>query len=356
MKSKIILSITIITIIFSAAFYFSREKSVAEETTQKNPITVTLQSVKNSRYFKETINYPAILSSENQVNLIANNSGIISKINFDLGKNVYRNQKLATVDSLGIISTTGENGLKDSQIQSLELTVKSAEQGYKLARDNYRKDDTYANKKAKEIAAINLSSAQTNLKGALDGQFIIAPISGTVSQKNVSLGDSVNTGQVIATISQLDKLKIQFFVNKEELSYFKIGDLVNIKENETAVQGKISLISPLADESTKRFMIEAIPVENKKFLIGSVANVEFDINYQPAIEGNLILPLAAITISQNESYIFINKDGKSKKVLATIHRVLGEMAEIKADLDENDLIIVNGNKLLKEGDAITLKK
>lgn len=356
MKSKLILSITIISVIFASAFYFSREKSVADETAQKNPIAVATQLAKNSHSFRKTTTYPAILSSENQVNLIANTNGIISNINFDLGKNVYRNQKLAIVDSLGIASSTGENGLRNSQIQALELTVKSAEQSYKLARDNYRKDDTYANKKAKEIAEINFYSAQANLRGALDGQFVIAPISGTISQKNVSLGDSVDNGQIIATISQLDKLKIQFFVNKEELPYFKIGNLVNIKENENSTQGKISTISPQADENTKRFMIEAIPVENNNFLIGSVANVEFDINYQPAMEGNLILPLAAITISQNENYIFIDKDSKAKKIPVTIHKVLGEMAEIKADLDENDSIVIQGNKLLKEGDTLTLKK
>jgi RND family efflux transporter MFP subunit len=185
---------------------------------------------------------------------------------------------------------------------------------------------------------------------------VSAPISGTITQKFVSTGDSINAGQSIATISKLNKIEIQFFVNKEELSYFKIGDEISIKENNLAYPGKITLISPQADETTKRFLVEATPIENKQLIIGSVVSVEFSIDYLPQSNENIILPLSAITISQNESYIFIAKDQKVQKVSVVIVKVFGEMAEIKTSLAPQDEIVTDGSRIIKEGDEIVIKK
>lgn len=348
MKFKFIISTLSIVLLALLAFYFTQKKAVSNEIEENKPVTVTTQSVKDSRTFKKVTNYPAILESENQIEITANASGVITQLNFDLGKNVYKNQRLATIDSSGTVSAPGGNGLKSAQIQSLELAVLSAKENYKLAKDNYKKDDSYANKKAKEIAEIGVLSAEAALRGALDGQFIVAPIAGTITQKNVSVGDSVSLGQAIATISQLGNLKVQFFVNKEELSYFKIGEIINLKENGNIIPAKISRISPQADENTKRFMLEAIPTDKNNLLIGSVITAEFTIDYVPTQKENIILPLSAITTGQNESYIFIVQEGKAHKIVVKIEKVFGEMAEIKADLNETNSIIIDGNKLLKE--------
>jgi RND family efflux transporter MFP subunit len=356
MKLKLFASIILIAIVTVLAFRFSQKKPTADDIAIKNPITVSTQTVLNSRGFEKLISYPGIFASEQQITLTAASSGTVRQINFDLGKNVSQNQKLITIDSSGNLSNLGENGLRDSQIKSLELAVQIAQENYKLAKDNYEKDDSYGNKKAKEIADINRLAAQSALQGALDGQFVIAPISGTITQKFVSLGDSVNVGQTIATISKLGTLKIQFFADKEELSYFKVGDKISIRDNGTSSEGKISKISPSADENTKRFLIEATPLENKNFSPGSVVTVESNVKYLPESSENLILPLSAITIGQNENYIFIAENNIARKVNVEIIKISGETAEIKTALSNEDVIIIDGNKLLKENEEIVIEK
>ncbi len=356
MKPKFIISIIAVILIAILAFRFTQKKPAVEETALKKPVEVTAQTVANSNKFKKTINYPAIIASDQQITLAAATNGTVTSLNFDLGKNISQGQRLATIDSVGTISKRGENGLKDSRIQALELAVESADQSYRLAKKTHKHHENYANKRAKEIAEANLASAHATLNGALDERFVSAPISGTITQKFVSTGDSINAGQSIATISKLNKIEIQFFVNKEELSYFKIGDEISIKENNLAYPGKITLISPQADETTKRFLVEATPIENKQLIIGSVVSVEFSIDYLPQSNENIILPLSAITISQNESYIFIAKDQKVQKVSVVIVKVFGEMAEIKTSLAPQDEIVTDGSRIIKEGDEIVIKK
>lgn len=355
MKPKFIISVILIALIAILAFRFTQKKPATEETVTKKHLEISVQNVFDSRRFQKTISYPAIVESNQQITLTAAAEGTITQLNFDLGKNISQGQRLATVDQVGTNSSLGGSGLRDSRIQSLEAAVESADQRYRLAKKIHKNDDSYENKRAKEIAEIDLAEARNNLKGALDEQFISAPISGTITQKFVSVGDSVNAGQSIATISKLGNLEIHFFINKEELSYFKIGDEISIRENESTYPGKITLISPQADENTKRFLIEAVPIENKKLIIGSVINVDFNMSYLPQSPENIILPLSAITVSQNENYIFIIKDQKAQKINIEVIKVFGEMAEIKTNLDSQDEIIIDGSKLIKEGDEIIIK-
>ncbi|EKE21878.1 MAG: RND family efflux transporter MFP subunit [uncultured bacterium] len=355
MKSKLFISIILIAILATLAFRFSQKKPDTEEATVKKPTLVSTQTVSASYNFKKTATYPAIITSNQQVTLSATTSGTITQLNFDLGKNISQGQRLATIDNAGTISNFGESGLRDSRVRELESALEVADQNYRLAKKVYKNHENYTNKRLKEIAEAQLSSAKTALQGALDGQFVSAPISGTITQKFVSMGDSINSGQAIATISKLGKLEIQFFVDKEELPYLKVGDAVKVVENNNSVSAKISLVSPQADEKTKRFLIEATPADNQKLAIGSVVSVEFDINYSPQDQGNLILPLSSIIISQNETYIFIIKNGKAEKTNVEITKVFGEMAELKTTLNKEDQIIIDGSKLVKEGDEVVLE-
>ncbi|MFA6183482.1 MAG: efflux RND transporter periplasmic adaptor subunit [Parcubacteria group bacterium] len=355
MKLKLFASFIIILVIVTLAFRFSQKKTVVEDAITKNPINITTQSVKDSATFKKSIRYPAIIASDQQVNIIATASGTITKLNFDLGKKVYLGQNIITIDSRGNNSTVGENGLRSGQIQALESAVQSAEKSYKLAKENYQKTQSYANKKTREIAKINLIAAQNALNGSLDNQLLTAPITGTIIQKYISQGDSVNLGQTLATLSKTDLTKVQFFVDKNEVANLKIGSDIFITENDVTIEGKVTKIAPQADETTKRFLIEAMPNDKKPLIIGSVVTVTFDFNYSPQTAGNLILPLSAITIGQNESFIFINKNNQAQKVSVKIVRVDGEMAEIKTDITAETQIILEGNKLLQDGDKVTVK-
>lgn len=355
MKPRLIISVILIAIVATLAFRFSQKKPIIDETPSKKPITVSTQTASASHKSENTISYPAIITSDQQVTLTAGASGTLTRLNFDLGKNIFQGQRLATIDSVGTISSFGENGLKNSRVKELESAVESADQNYRLAKKTYEKHENYTNKRLKEIAEAQLASAEAALQGALDGQFVSAPISGTITQKFVSLGDSISAGQPIATISKLGAIKVQFFVDKEELSNFKINDEISIIEDNNSLTGKITAISPAADENTKRFLIEAAPTDSKKFIIGSVVRVEFEMDYLPEIQENLILPLSSIIISQNENYVFIVKNGQAKKVSVEIAKVFGEMAEIKVQLNPEDEIIIDGSRLVKEDDTVTIK-
>ncbi len=353
-KINLTLLIISVAIIFAAAFWFSRKESASAEDKTVKPLSVTVQSVAGSASLVQKIQYPAVTAGDQEVNLTAQTSGTITKLNFDLGSKVYQNMQLAKIDSIGNFGGFGENNLQNSSIQALEMGVKSAEESYKIAKDKYKEDDSYANKKGKSIAKISLEMAEANLAGALDTRLAVSPISGTIIERFVSQGDSVAVGQKLATISKTGLTKVKFFVDKEELSNLKAGMPIVINEDGNEISGTISRISPQADPTTRRFLVEAKPTGKTPLVLGSVINVSIEITKNPISGGNIILPLSAISIGQNESYIFIAENNKSKKINIEITKVIGEYAEIKVTLPSDAQIIIDGSKLVKNEDAITI--
>ena len=352
MKKKLIIAAVILVAIFALVIRFSKKQVATNQPTAKEALSVTTQSAIDSVSLKQTLEYPAITAGDQQITLSANVSGTITELNFDLGDKVSQGKQLIIIDEVGNNSGIGENNLKSYNVQALELSVESAEEKYKSAKRTYEDDKTYANKKAKEVAEIDLETAKVNLSGALNNRLVVSPISGTITQRLVSEGDSVSIGQKIATISKTALTKVQFFADKEELPNFEIGTKVSINEDGNDFPGIVTRISPVADAITKRFLIEAKPTGKNPLLIGSVINVSLGITRIPSVSGNLILPLSAITIGQNESYIFIVDNGHAKKVNIEIVKVQGEFAEIKTDISANAEIIINGSKLVQDGEEI----
>jgi len=353
MNKKIIVAAAALAAVFILTFVISKKRTAVEQSVPKEVLNVTTQSADASTKLAQVLEYPALTAGDQQITLSANAAGTITRINFDLGGKVFQGKQLAVIDEIGNNFEIGENGLKSAAVQALELEVESAEEKYKSAKRTYQDDKTYTNKKAKEVAEINLEIAETALNGALNNRLVISPISGTVTEKPVSQGDSVSVGQKIATISKTALTKVQFFVDKEDLSNFKIGTKISINEDGDVKEGIVIRISPQADPETKRFLIEASPSGKSPLLIGSVISVSLDVTRTPDTPGNLILPLSAITLSQNESHIFIIENGHAKKTAVSVEKVQGEYAEIKTDIAKDARIIIKGSKLVEDGEEVS---
>ena len=357
MKRILIPSVLVLILIAFWGYKKTNSQTTPPTVIEKTALPVGTQTIAESSTLKKTLLFPGTVMGKDEAKITAKSGGTITRVNFDLGKNVAQGQALAKIDDTGNNSDAGKNNFQSSQIQELEQSVRIAKESLVLAESDYKKIDSFANRSARDIAKRQYENAQIALSGALDSHLITAPISGTVISKNISLGDSVSVGQQIATISKTAQLKVQFFVDQEQFSHFSLGLAVNLIDNngETSL-AKITNISPQADAATKKFLIEAQPSEKNKLLSGTIINVTFDITEFPQKNDAILLPLSSITVGQNESYLFIVENGKAKKINVVIDNISGEIAEVKLELPKETQVIVSGNKSLKDSDVVEVKK
>jgi multidrug efflux pump subunit AcrA (membrane-fusion protein) len=261
----------------------------------------------------------------------------------------------------------------------------AADFGYQSAANQYATLKTKLDsqisvaKSQLDIASFQYQSAGTVLQGLYDIHLAIAPIDGTVTQKLVSAGDAVSAGQLLAVVSRPEDVKIVFYTDQDNLFYFRLGQAAEIKDNDgKSYAGKITAITPQADSLTRRFQIEVRPErtdlpaspagdKNAKpplaaetgasgvFVLGTVMDVIIPITKTAKNPDTAILPLSAIEVGQSGNYVFIIENGIAKKTQVEIVKVEGENAEVKIDLPEETLVIVDGNKLLADGDPVVVK-
>lgn len=248
------------------------------------------------------------------------------------------------------------------ELDNLQNGIKAAENQFKLAQVGYDNaisgQSSSINSKDQQLSGseISLDNARGQLRllaEQLDNLTVKSPISGQITSRLIEQGSEVRAGQKIGEISQTGLVKIIMQVSAEDSAKVRLGQEVKINK---LYAGKVNNINPAADPSSKKIQMEIL-FENKNNELIPETFVTIDIPTNKALDiktAGFFIPLKVITISQNENYIFTVKNEKAIKVPIELLRIEGETAEIKTDLQADDLIVIEGNKSLNDGDQVAI--
>jgi RND family efflux transporter MFP subunit len=367
-KKKIIVSIAIIMLFFLIVWRFSanRTASVAEEKPRE-PMKVSVQSAQDSKSFVRENIYPGNVVGDQEIKITAKSAGTVLVAPGEIGTKVGSGALLSKIDDTGSLAV-GESGLRSLQVQQAQSALEQAKESYDLAKSTYKNTKSSGSatkiqkntaKSQKEIAKMQYENLRLGLSGAIDNHIITSPISGIITSKDVSVGDSVSIGQTIATLSKTANVKVQFYVDQDQRNSLVRGqEVLALSPDNKTVLLEIANIAAAADQTTKRFLIEAFPKDRTAapILSGTILTVTLSHSVQPQDASDLILPLSAVNVGQNESYIYIFEKGVAKKIIVSVKSVNGEAAEISADIAPETLIITDGNKLVQDGETIVLNQ
>lgn len=165
--------------------------------------------------------YPAMLRSDHDVTIVARVSGMLEERHFEPGQRVEKGQTLYTIepDVYEAIVRQREADLASARANA-ELAQANANRYQRLLKQNsvsvQQRDQALADLK---VARANVAQAKAALDSAridLDYTSIEAPTSGMISLSEVNLGNLVNDGTELATITPLDPLEVRFQLPQEE--------------------------------------------------------------------------------------------------------------------------------------------
>ncbi|MFA7208778.1 MAG: efflux RND transporter periplasmic adaptor subunit [Parcubacteria group bacterium] len=354
-RRKVFISIFLLGLVAILAVFREGEKSLGVFVEEKKAVAVGVEKIERLKESRDRIKYPAIVAGDQEIHIMAGAAGTAAAVDFRLGDQVALGKILVRIDDPAGLAGIGKEGFASGQIQQLENAFKQADEAYDQAKRNYDKDDTKDNKTAKDIAKLQKQNAQVALRSAMDNRLVKSPIAGYVTAKNIAVGDSISAGQILATISRPEKVKIKFYVSQEELADVKAVDTVTVDSGDKEVQAKIANVSIQADAVTKRFLVEAVPSGADTLVIGTVVDVFVDARRKAGRDDSMILPLSAVTVGQNETYLFVAEDGRAKKDPVEIVKIFGENAEVRTGLAAGSLVIIEGSRLVQDGDKITIQ-
>ena len=328
------------------------EKSVSSSNLpQSSPTGVSLSGLQTSASsYQSQVN--GALNQVNSAkqglsNTTLNNDNLL--VTLEKAYELAKQQEASALQALKNLNTGNT-----SQIDQSQFVLSLAQNQYDNAKVKIESQIAAA-KVQMENSESQYNNALLSLQSLYDIHSVISPIEGTITQK-VNNGDTVSAGQVVATISQTEKTKVKIFVEPENLADLKPGLLASVSNGEQTVNGIISSISPQADTLTRRFPVEIVLENASSLYLGTVVNVKVVITKSVAGEaGSILLPLSSIEIGQNGDQVMIVENNQAKKIPVEVVSVLGDLAKVKINnYPPQTLIIIEGNKLVREGDLVAL--
>ncbi len=343
---RIIISILILTgASLLIAFVLSNNKKSNEEKVRLVEESVGDPVVRIANVSKELMDLSFTsngnLMASREIDLKAENPGIISSILVKKGDKVVKGQIIATLDD-----------------KFLSLNLQTAQDAYqKLLKDKERYESSF---ETGGITQAQLDDIRLHVKNAENqlkeiqrrntDTHIRAPFSGIINEKYIEIGDYLNPGTPLFEIVDVSTLKLGVKVNENQVTSLEIGDTVNITIPvfpDKNYSGVVSFISVKADASLN-FPIE-IKLNNLSdnlIKAGMYATATFE---SKEIHNSIFISRKAFIGSVNNKEVYtLHNENIVRLTKVTPGVTIGEKVEILEGLKEGDNIVISGQINLKD--------
>ena len=192
----------------------------------------------------------------------------------------------------------------------------------------------------------------------LDFNRLTAPIDGIVGNIQPKVGDYVDIGEQITSITQDDALELNVSVPLEQASNLELGLPVEIidRQGKAIAQGDISFISPRADRNSQSVLVKAAFNNNGKLRDDSFARARIIWSS----DSGLLIPTEAVSRIAGETFVFVakEKEENGKKALVAEQRpvklgaIQGQSYQVESGLKPGDKLITSGILNLADGTPI----
>ena len=202
------------------------------------------------------------------VHIVPRISGVAREVKVSLGDFVRRDQLLAVLESRDLSDLKSTFLVAREQVSLTEATFKreerlysehiSSEREYLEAKNEVSKARIEFEAAGQRLHALGFSEDYlNNLQFHQDSPFglyqISSPISGTVVEKHISLGEALEPDAEIFTVVDLCTVWINLTVYQKDLPYVRVGQAVDISIKQSGISrlGTIAYISPVVSEKTR---------------------------------------------------------------------------------------------------------
>lgn len=213
-------------------------------------------------------------------------------------------------------------------------------------------------KKDQIIAYVDASRAGMNYSASP----VKAPVSGTITSFPFSVGTQVAASMSIAKISDTKDLQIKVniperFVSRIELNQSAIITFDSYPSD--SFKAVVYEVSPVLDSISRTMAIKLrIVPTNPKVRVGMYARVKLITDRKKKV---IIVPANAVVIREEKPYLFVVSEKKNENGKDTVNMVpvalgitVDDITEIIEGVKEGSQIVVKGQSLLNEGDAVSV--
>ncbi len=272
-------------------------------------------------------------------------SGRLVYLNVPEGAAVTKGTIVARINDADLQAT-----LEKSRVQ-LELYKKTEEREHKLLDINGINEADY------DLAVNNVNSTKADIdytQAQLDKTVVRAPFDGVVGLRQVSPGAYVTPATIIATVQQMDKIKVDFTLPEQYSSVIRPGSLVDIQldaDVNNRRKGLIVATEPQVNTSSRNLKVRALLRDG---LAHPGAFVKVFLNAGDGKKA-IMVPTNCIIPEDKNNQVIIVKGGMAKVVNVETGVREADNIEITKGLVSGDTVIVTGVLFARPDAPVTIR-
>lgn len=193
------------------------------------------------------------------------------------------------------------------------------------------------------------------------------PFDAVVLTKNADVGDIISplgasstSKAAVITIADMESLAAEVDVSESSLHLVKRGEPCEILLDAIPSErfpGQVHMIVPTADRTKATVMVKVRFTDlDPRVLPEMSAKVAFlsrPLNPEERTP-RVAVPAAAVVTRDNQTAVFVIKDGKAELTPVTLGETLGDMRAVASGLEVGTRVVLSPPDKLRSGDAVTL--
>ena len=292
--------------------------------------------------FKNFVEIQGKVDAEENVQVTPEAPGVVTAVYAKIGQRVGRGQVLAQID----------DKVLDQNMAELKTQLQLADALFQ------RQKNLWDQKIGTEVQYLNAKTQKesverriSTLRSQASMYKIKAPISGTIDEMELKVGQAVTPGVSGIRIINASNLKVKAQLAESYAARVNQGDEVSIilPDVPDTLQTKLSFASKTIDPISRSFNVEVKLPSKATFRPNMLAVLKI-VDYKN--DQALTVPVNSIQKAESGDYVFVADNGKAKRVDIKSGRVSEGKAEILSGLKSGDKVITAGFQDLNEGDIV----
>lgn len=291
------------------------------------------------------------------------------------GQHVKKGELLARIDDRDYLAQLHQ-AVADRALAVANVKLKEA-QAARL-RTLYQKgvesrDQLDVAENALEVARAELARAEAAIDFAkfnVSQCYITSPINGIVLQKYRELGDTINYGgdiqagggaTDIVQLADTEDMRAEVDINEVDIAKVALGSPAQVIPDaypDRPFEARLVKIYPEADRQKGTVKVEVGILKPNLAIIKPEMSVRVSFSVAPAgteEKSLLLVPKKALITEGNVVSVWTVRDGAAERVAIKRGRDLEAGVEVKAGLNDGDLVIIDPPADLKDGQKVATK-
>lgn len=314
----------------------------------EKPVDVIVQPV-TSQSLQTTIEALGNLRANESIELTSNVTKTVTRIHFEDGQRVAKGHLLVEMTS------AEESALLDEARINADEAKKQLDRVVALEKSGAASQSLLDQRiREYETARSRYYATESRLKDLV----LIAPFSGVVGLRNISVGALVSPGDVITTLNDDHKMKLDFTVPAIYLRSLAVGLPIVAQSRDLGdkvFQGEVFSIDNQIDEVTRSIKVRAL-LDNKDHELKQGMLMRVDM--KTAKRSALVISESALVPVGSNNFVFVIKTQGPDAVIERRKIIIGERlagaVEVLDGLTVDEKVVTHGLQKIRAGQKVTI--